>query len=61
MIMLPGSKNGANGMKPGDRVIFTLDGRRGVAEEFLQDGDAYVTFDDGKRGSVKWNHLVPEA
>jgi hypothetical protein len=55
-----GHVNGANGMKAGDRIIYDLDGRHGVADEFLYDGDAYVTFDDGTFATVKWNHLSPE-
>ncbi len=39
------------------RVIYKLDGRTGVADEFLQDGDTYVTWDDGTFGTVKWNYL----
>lgn len=55
-------KSGANGMKVGDRVVYTLNGRRGVANEFLQDGDAEVSFDDGQPPhTVKWNYLVSEA
>jgi hypothetical protein len=53
-------RSGACGMKNGDRVIYTIDGRRGVADEFLHDGDAFMSWDDGTHGTVKWNHLVPE-
>lgn len=53
-------ENGACGMYPGDRVIYTINGKHGVAREFLQDGDAYVDFDDSSNGNVKWNHLVKE-
>ena len=59
-LALTGHRNGANGMKAGDRVIYTIDGRCGVADEFLHDGDAFVTFDDGSYETVKWNHLLPE-
>lgn len=52
--------NGVNGMKAGDRIIYTIDGRHGTADEFLYDGNAFVTFDDGTYGTVKWNHLRPE-
>lgn len=56
-----GRRSGAFGMTVGDRVIHTLDGRRGVAEEFLQDGDVQVKFDDGQPPHmVKWNYLEPE-
>ena len=44
----------------GERIIYEIDGRRGVLDECLQDGDAYVTWDDGTFGTVKWNHLRPE-
>lgn len=54
------SRNGANGMTAGDRVVHTLDGRHGTADEFLSDGDAFVTFDDGKFETVKWRNLRPE-
>lgn len=54
------NKSGAGGMKAGDRVRYTIDNRTGTADEFLHDGDAFVTFDDGKYETVKWNHLVPE-
>lgn len=53
-------RNGACGMKAGDRVVYSIDGRRGVADEFLHDGDAFVSFDDGTHDTVKWNHLYPE-
>lgn len=51
------NKSGALGMKAGDRVRYTIDGRTGVADEFLHDGDAFVTWDDGTFGTVHWNHL----
>lgn len=57
---LTGHKNGACGMKAGDRIVYTIDGRHGTADEFLHDGDAYVTFDDGEYATVKWHHLMPE-
>jgi len=50
----------ALGMHSGDRVIYSMDGRHGIANEFLQDGDAYVSFDDGTQAQVKWNLLYPE-
>lgn len=55
----PGNKSGANGMKAGDRVIHTLDGRVATVDEFLSDGDAFVTWDNGMFGTVKWHYLVP--
>lgn len=52
-------KSGANGMKAGDRVVYIIDGRKGVADEFLPDGDAFVTWDDGTFGTIHWHHLRP--
>lgn len=52
--------NGACGMKAGDRVVYSIDGRCGVVDEFLSDGDAFVTWDDSSFDTVKWNHLFPE-
>ncbi len=59
----PGSQNGfedANGLdvRAGDRVLYTINGRKGLLMEALQDGDAYVQWDDGLRGEVKWRHLL---
>lgn len=53
----PSATNGAFDMKPGDDVIYTIDGKIGTAIEFLQDGDAYVRWRNGGVGCVKWNHL----
>lgn len=47
-------------MRSGDRVVYVIDGRHGIADEFLHDGDALVTFDDGKHEAVHWCHLMPE-
>lgn len=52
-------RGGAMGMLAGDRVRYTIDGRTGVADEFTHDGDAFITWDDGTFGTVKWNHLEP--
>lgn len=57
---LPGNKSGAYGMAAGDRVVYILDGRHGIVDEFLQDGDAYVSFDDGCCMEVKWHYLILE-
>lgn len=59
-LALSGRRSGAHGMQSGDRVVYTIDGRHGVADEFLHDGDAFVTFDGGSHETVKWNHLRPE-
>lgn len=56
---ITGHQNGANGMKAGDRVRYKIDGRCGVADEFTHDGEAYMTWDDGGYGIVKWHHLEP--
>lgn len=50
--------SGALGMQSGDWVRYTVDGRTGIAMEFLQDGDAYVMWNDGTTGCVKWHNLV---
>lgn len=52
----PYNCSGALGMRAGDRVV-NFDGKRGVADEFLSDGDAFVTWDDGGIATVKWNYL----
>lgn len=56
----PDNRSGAFDMRAGDRVVYVIDVRHGVADEFLRDGDAFVTFDDGSYETVKWNHLVKE-
>lgn len=50
-------RGSAFGMKAGDRVRYRIDGRTGVADEFLSDGDAFVVWDDDTIETVKWNHL----
>lgn len=50
---------GALGMQEGDCIIHELDGRIGVAGEFLQDSDVCVTWDDGTTGQVLWNNCRP--
>lgn len=54
------NKSGAYDMTAGDRIVYTIDGRHGIADEFLSDGDTFVTFDDGRCETVKCNHLVLE-
>jgi hypothetical protein len=56
----PGNKSGAFQLNSGDRFVYDIDGRRGVADEFLQDGEAFVRFDDGTIDTIKWNHMSPE-
>lgn len=45
--------SGALGMRAGDRVVH-IDGRRGIADAFLHDGEALVTWEDGTHGVVNW-------
>jgi hypothetical protein len=55
-----GGNSGAwNEVHSGDHVIYLIDGRTGVLDECLPDGDAFVTWDDGGFGTVKWHHLAP--
>lgn len=58
-LAFPDNRSGAYDMKAGDRVRYKIDGRSGVADEFLSDGDALMTWDDGTFGIVKWHHLEP--
>jgi N6-adenosine-specific RNA methylase IME4 len=44
----------------GDRFVY-FDGRTGVANEFMQDGEADVIWDDGNHATIKWNHMYPVA
>ena len=57
--MMPG-RSGAFNLSSGDRFVHDLDGRRGRADEFTSDGDAYVCWDDGTYDVIKWNHMSPE-
>ena len=47
-------------VKAGNTIIYSIDGRKGVLDEALQDGDAFVTWDDGRYGTVKWHHLAKD-
>ena len=43
----------------GNRVEYKFDNhRRGVLDEALHNGDAFVTWDDGSHATVKWRHLA---
>ena len=44
-------------VKVGDQVLYVITGQFARMDEALCDGDAFVTFDDGKYGIVKWHHL----
>ncbi len=50
-------RNGEN-VRAGDRVVYMITGQVARMDEALQDGEAFVTFDDGKHGAVKWRNLV---
>ena len=57
---LNGGNSGAwNEVHAGDHVIYLIDGRTGTLDECLQDGDAFVTWDDGTFGTVRWYNLAP--
>jgi len=57
-----GGNSGAwNEVKNGDHVIYLIDGRTGILDECLHDGDALVTWDNGEFGTVRWHHLAPVA
>ena len=51
-------RNGARDMMAGDRVRCKITGKTGVADEFLPDGEALVSWDDGTFGEPKWINLV---
>ena len=51
-------KTGAFDLTEGDRFRYDIDGRIGIAGEFTQDGDCYVTWEDGTGGTIKWNHMT---
>jgi len=59
-LSIPSNKSGAFQFTSGDRFIYDIDGRCGCADEFLQDGDALVTFDNGCHEIIKWNMMSPE-
>lgn len=59
-----GQKSGGNcgawnEVNAGDEIIYLIDGRIGTLDECLSDGDAFVTWEDGSFGTVKWHHLAP--
>ena len=52
---------GASGkLSAGDRFVYAIDMRTGIADEFLHDGDAFVTWDDGSFGTIRWNWMYPD-
>lgn len=59
----PGSKGGFidgfdEKVNEGDRVFYTIDRKIATMDEALHDGDAFVSFEDGSYGTVKWRHLI---
>jgi hypothetical protein len=59
-LALPGNISGAAGMKAGERFTDSLSGADGTADEFLPEGIALVTFDNGLHGELKWAQMVPK-
>lgn len=60
-LALTGHVNGFGNVRAGDRIYHELSHRSGILDEALSDGTAFVTWDDGSFGEVKWNHLRSEA
>lgn len=63
-LAFPGNKSAGNvggpyEVRAGDKVRYDIDGHTGTLDECLNDGDAFVTWDDGSYDTVKWNHLSP--
>lgn len=57
-----GGNSGAwNAVRAGDHVIYLIDGRTGVLDECLHDGDAFISWDGGTFGTVKWHNLAPSS
>ena len=59
-LAIPNNRSDAFCLRAGDRFVYDIDGRHGTADQFLHDGDAFVTFDDGTWEIIKWNHMSPE-
>jgi hypothetical protein len=55
-----GNSGAWNEVCSGDQVIYLIDGRTGVLDECMHDGEAFVTWDDGTYGVIKWHHLAPK-
>ncbi len=57
-----GGNSGAwNEVHSGDEIIYLISGKTAVLDECLHDGDAFVTWDDGTFGIVKWYNLAPKS
>lgn len=57
----PKNRSGALGMKARDRVWSKSNGCYCTADEFLPDGDAYISSPEGGYATVKWSDLSPTA
>lgn len=47
-----------NIVNSGDRVFYPVTQKYGIVSDILQDGDAYINFEDGSAKQIKWHHLV---
>lgn len=56
-----GNSGAWNEVCSGDRVICLNSGNTGTLDECLQDGSAFVAWDNGTFGETKWCHLAPAA
>ena len=55
-----GGNSGAwNEVHSGDKINCLITGRTGTLDECMHDGEAFVTWDDGTYGVVKWHNLAP--
>lgn len=61
-LAFPGNKSGGvgadgNTIRAGQLMIHLPDYRNCTLDECLSDGDAFVTWEDGSYGTVKWKSL----
>lgn len=54
-----GTNRNGQQMQSGDRIRCMITGRTGIADEFLSDGDTFISWDDGSFGTAKWYNLEP--
>lgn len=55
----PNNQTGALGMNSGDRIRCASTGKTGIVDEFLPDGEALVSWDDGSFSTPKWSQIEP--
>ena len=55
----PGNTTRGGGFSAGQRVVI-YDGRRGVADEITNDGEALISLDDGVCLRLRWDKMSPE-